>query len=154
MENRGLSPAFTIVEFAIVLLIVALVFGTITPVYFHIIEKKRIDYAMDEITKFQRDIDRFSRKNNRYPDALTEIYAIAPVDPWGAPYKYLNIKNSPAGSVNPRTNNNLARINADYDLYSEGPDTMSLSPIAASESRDDIIRGRNGNFVGTAADYK
>jgi len=145
----------TLVEIAIVILIAALIIGTVTPVYLHIIENKRIDLAVDEITRLQKDIDRFGRRNMRFPNDLAEVYPTVPVDPWGNPYQYINIKNaiSPA-MINPRTDNNLKRLNADYDLYSDGRDKTSLSPVSANESRDDIIRAKNGNYVGIASEYR
>jgi general secretion pathway protein G len=150
-QYSGLS----LVEIAIVILIAALIVGTVTPVYLRIIENKRTDLAITEITGFQRDIDRFGRRNMRYPQNLAEVYPAAPIDPWGNPYQYTNIKNAISpGSVNPRTDNNLKRLNADYDLYSNGPDKTSLSPVAANESRDDIIRAKNGNYVGIASEYR
>ena len=145
---------FTLVEFSIVLLVAVLVVGTATPAYLYLVDKGRTDKAMDEIKEMQRDVDRFRRKNNRYPESLTEIYPELPIDPWGNPYQYLNIKNAAnPGTINPRTDKNFIPLNVDYDLFSEGADTESLSPIGASESRDDIIRGKNGDFVGLAADY-
>jgi len=145
---------FTLVELSIVLLVAVLIVGTATPAYLYLVDKGRTDKAMDEIKEMQRDVDRFRRKNNRYPDSLTETYPESPIDPWGNPYHYLNIKNaSNPGAINPRTDNNFIPLNVDYDLFSEGADTDSLSPIGASESRDDIIRGKNGDFVGLAADY-
>jgi len=142
-----------IIEFCIALIIAALVIGTITPVYLRIIEKKRIDYTINEIVEFQRDINRFERKFNRYPNDLSEIYPTIPIDPWGTPYHYQNIRNA-QGMVNTRTNNDLAPINGDYDLFSAGPDKLTLPPVSASESRDDIIRGRNGNFIGIATEFR
>jgi len=44
-------------------------------------------------------------------------------------------------------------INSDYDLYSKGPDGLSLKPLTAAPSRDDIVRANNGSFIGIAADY-
>ena len=148
------QPGITLVEFSIALFVVVLIFGTATPAYLYLVDKGRTDKAVDEIKEMQRDVDRFRRKNNRYPDILTEIYPGLPIDPWGNPYQYLNIKNAPLpGAINPRTDNNFIKLNVDYDLFSEGADTESLSPIGASDSRDDIIRGKNGDFVGLAIDY-
>ena len=144
----------TLVELAIVLLIAVLIIGTITPVYFHIIESKRTDLAIAEITRMQKYIDRFGRKNSRLPADLTELTGSAPMDPWGNPYRYINIRDNTSAAINPRTTDNLKRLNADYDLYSDGPDKSSLSPIGANESRDDIIRARNGNYIGIARDLR
>jgi general secretion pathway protein G len=154
IHTLSTERAFTLIEFAIVVLIAALVIGTVTPVYLHIIDEKKTDYAVDEITRMQRDIDRFSKKNGRYPDTLAEIFTTVPLDPWGTPYRYLKLKGPSPGQGNPRVNNTMARINSDYDLYSDGPDQASLSPVSASESRDDVIRARNGNYIGVAAELR
>lgn len=52
-----------------------------------------------------------------------------------------------------RKDKNLVPINSDYDLYSKGPDGQSSSPLTASISQDDIVRGRNGTFFGKASEY-
>jgi len=149
------SSGFTLLELAIVVLVAALVIGTVTPVYLHIIDNKRIDLAVNEISGFQKDIDRFGRRNARFPETLNELYPVPPLDPWGNPYRYTNIRNATSsGTINPRTDNNLKPLNADYDLYSNGPDSISLSPVAASESRDDIVRAKNGNYIGVAREYR
>jgi hypothetical protein len=51
-----------LIELPMVLLVAALIIGTLTPVYLHIIKSKRIDRAIDEINSIQQDIDRFHRK--------------------------------------------------------------------------------------------
>ena len=52
-----------------------------------------------------------------------------------------------------RKDHNLVPINSDFDLFSAGPDGKSTGPLTAKASRDDIIRGSDGAFVGRAADY-
>jgi general secretion pathway protein G len=44
-------------------------------------------------------------------------------------------------------------INADFDVYSTGKDGLSAASIGAQPSRDDIIRGRSGSFIGLASSY-
>jgi hypothetical protein len=123
------------------------VVGTAIPAYVYLVDKARTKKTIDEISEMQRDI-------NRYPDNLNEIYPAPPVDPWGNTYKFLNIKDAAnPGVINPRTDNNFKTLNVDYDLYSVGSDALSLAPLGAIESRDDIIRGKNGNFVGIVIDY-
>ncbi len=149
------ASGFTLLELAIVVLVAALIIGTVTPVYLHIIDNKRTDLAVNEISGMQKEIDRFGRRNARLPENLNELYPDPPLDPWGNPYRYTNIRNAiTPGAINPRTDNNLKPLNADYDLYSDGPDRVSLSPVAASESRDDIIRAKNGNYIGVAMEYR
>jgi len=52
-----------------------------------------------------------------------------------------------------RKDKNLVPINSDYDLYSMGPDGKTTSALTAAISQDDIVRGRDGIFIGLAADY-
>lgn len=135
------------------ILVAALVIGAGVPGYLYIVENARRDRAIEQITDMQRDITRFKRKNNRFPDTLAEIFPRTQQDPWGNAYFYLNIANSPnPASINSRKDNNLKPLNVDFDLYSAGGDGLSLSPIGASESRDDIVRADNGDYVGIAAD--
>jgi general secretion pathway protein G len=47
----------------------------------------------------------------------------------------------------------LVPINSDYDLYSMGPDGESRAPLQAEPSRDDVIRGGDGAFIGLASDF-
>ena len=106
----------------------------------------------DEIVDIQTNIDDFLYDNGFYPDSLSEIFNPVPLDPWGNPYQFLNhITANGIGKF--RKDKNLVPINSDYDLYSMGPDGRSSSPLTASMSHDDIIRGRNGAYVGIAINY-
>ena len=148
------NSGFTLIELSMVILVAAIIVGTATPAYFYLVDKARTNKTIDEIKEMQRDINRYNRKNIHFPDSLAEIYPIPPFDPWGRPYQFLNIKNAPnPGAINPRTDKSFKRLNADYDLYSQGSDAVSLSPTGASESRDDIIRGKNGDLIGISIDY-
>jgi general secretion pathway protein G len=52
-----------------------------------------------------------------------------------------------------RKDRSLVPINSDFDLFSMGRDGQSQPPLTAGPSRDDIVRGNDGGFVGRAADY-
>ena len=146
--------AYTMVEIALVLLIAGLLYGMLRPAYTHIIDEERSDVAIKEITDIETKIDQFKKDNGRYPDSLDELFSPAPLDPWGNPYQYLNIQNYPNKSKGKlRKDKNLIPINSDYDLYSMGPDGKSTSAITANISHDDIVRGRNGSYVGLATKY-
>lgn len=97
-------------------------------------------------------IDKFFEENGFFPDSLDEIYDPVPLDPWGNPFQYIN-HDTGNGNGKLRKDKNLVPINSDYDLYSMGPDGKTASPLTASISHDDIVRGRNGAFVGLALDY-
>ena len=52
-----------------------------------------------------------------------------------------------------RKDHNEHPLSTDFDLYSMGKDGKSVAPLTAKASRDDIIRARNGGFIGLASDY-
>jgi general secretion pathway protein G len=59
-------------------------------------------------------------------------------------------------NVNPsivRWDKNLKPINADYDLYSCGPDGVSKQKLTHKDSLDDIVRANGGAYIGIAQDY-
>jgi general secretion pathway protein G len=52
-----------------------------------------------------------------------------------------------------RKDHALNPINSDYDLYSLGKNGVSKKQISQKDSVDDIIRARDGGFIGLAADF-
>jgi len=152
VNRRQKNKAFTVIEFAVVLLIVALFYFALAPAILAMVDKVQSKTTIDEITDMQGDIDDFFEENGFFPDSLDEIYDPVPLDPWGNPFQYLNHDTSP-GQGAWRKDKNLVPINSDYDLYSMGPDGKTASPLTAAISYDDIIRGRDGAFAGLAIDY-
>lgn len=47
----------------------------------------------------------------------------------------------------------LVPINSDYDLYSQGADGRSMPSLNSLVSRDDVIRARDGAYVGLAGRF-
>ena len=155
MPNRPRrNHAYTFIEIAVVLLIMALIISMVPPAYMNIVTTQRSDDAAKELEDLSGKITEYYLNNGHYPDSLDEVVAPVPVDPWGMPYQYLRIAGgSTSGLGKQRKDKNLVPINSDYDLYSMGPDGQSVSPLTANPSRDDIVRGRNGQFFGLATDY-
>ena len=148
------SRAYTLTEVAVVLLIAALMFSMVAPVYLNMVETAKSDDVLQELTDMSHEIDDFYKKHGHYPDSLEEVISPVPLDPWGRPYQYLRIDGGTGkGMGQLRKDKNLVPINTDFDLYSMGPDGESVPPLTASTSKDDIIRGRDGKFFGVAADY-
>ncbi len=156
MNNKEINikknKAFTTIEIAVVVIIVSLFFMTFSPAALKMVESAKITTATQAMKEIQADIDNFYKENGRYPDSLEEVFGEAPLDEWGNPYQYLNMDKA-KGNGKKRKDKNLVPINSDYDLYSMGPDGKSASPLTASTSQDDIVRGRNGSFVGLATEY-
>ncbi len=144
--------AFTLIELLTVVAILALITGIAIPSYSSYMQRARIAQARSEIVTIDAQIARFEVANNSaLPDSLDQLGG-APLDPWGNPYQYTNLR-IPANLSQARMDHNLHPINTDYDLYSMGPDGRSVRPLTAMPSRDDIIRGRNGRFIGLATDF-
>jgi general secretion pathway protein G len=57
------------------------------------------------------------------------------------------------GNGKARKDKFLVPINSDYDLYSDGQDGQSASPLTAKASQDDIVRAANGSYVGLASQF-
>ena len=145
---------YSLIEMAVVVIIFGLLFGMIRPAYIYYLDKAKSEDVMDELVEIEVGIDEFFDNNGYYPDSLDEVFSPVPVDPWGNPYQYLKIDGGDInGQGQKRKDKNLVPINSDYDLYSSGPDGQSVPPLTANASQDDIVRGRNGDFIGYASDY-
>lgn len=144
--------AYTIMELALVVLIVSLVYSTASPVYYKIMDDAKSESSNEGIQDIAAEINKFIQDKGFYPDSLEEVLGYTPLDPWGNPYQYLRIDGF-TGLGKMRKDKNLVPINSDYDLFSMGPDGKSVPPLTANSSKDDIVRGRNGKFFGTASDY-
>jgi general secretion pathway protein G len=142
----------TVIELLIAVAVVGVLAAIALPNYSQYMERGRIAQAAGDIRTIELSIARFSMTSNgRFPDSLADI-GVTTNDPWGRPYQYLNVQTvRNRGPV--RKDRALNPINTDYDLYSLGRDGRSVPPLTAAHSRDDIVRGRNGQFVGKAEDF-
>ena len=60
---------------------------------------------------------------------------------------------APHGNGHARKDKVLKPLNSDFDLYSVGPDGQTQASLTSSVSRDDVVRARDGAFIGTAAEF-
>ena len=152
--RRRCLRAYSLVELAVAIVILGLLFSMVRPVYLYYIDTAKSDSAADELQEIADKIDQYYKDHGAFPDSLDQVISPPPVDPWGSPYQYLRIDGGAGPGLGmQRKDKNLVPINSDYDLYSSGPDRKSASPLTAKISQDDIVRGRNGAFIGYATDY-
>ena len=52
-----------------------------------------------------------------------------------------------------RVDSNDYQINFDYDLYSMGRDGKTNKELSHNDSEDDVIRGKDGSFIGPVSKY-
>lgn len=148
MRHAGM----TLVEVMLVVAILAVLVSIGYPSYQGYLDRAKVAEAKADILEIETAITRYSIENNAFPDDLSDIGMGNFLDPWGNPYQYLNIATT-KGNGKVRKDHALVPINSDYDLYSMGKDGKSVSPLTAKLSRDDVVRGRNGQFVGLASDF-
>jgi len=148
---RRQSKAFTIIELMIAIAILGVAAAIAIPIYTEYKVKLNTAIAVKDIVNIQVVVESYYQAKDIFPNSLTDVSMNLLLDPWGAPYVYLNLDGVPIGLM--RKDQALVPINSDYDLYSIGPDGASVAPLTAMASRDDIVRGNNGSFIGVAADY-
>ncbi len=148
---RRQSKAFTLIEVMIAVAILGVAAAIAIPIYTEYKVKLNTAIAVKDIVNIQVAVESYYQAKDVFPNSLTDVSMNLLLDPWGAPYVYLNLDGVPIGQM--RKDQALVPINSDYDLYSMGPDGASVAPLTATASRDDIVRGNNGAFIGVAADY-
>ena len=133
--------------------------GIALPLYGQAVDAARITRAIGDIRAMANEIMAFQILNGDVPDTLDEIEYAAHRDPYGNPYEYFKFGSGPGGGGGgggmgqARKDKFLVPINSRYDLYSMGKDGASVSPLTATQSRDDIIMTNDGGFVGLAKNY-
>lgn len=142
---------FTIVELMITLAIVGLLAMIAVPAYENYAERVEANDTVKDLIAIQLAIDDFVLTFGNLPNSLADIGMNNMEDPWGNPYVYANHAAIPPGHR--RKDHSLVPINSDYDLYSTGEDGASAPPLTANPSKDDIVRGRDGGFIGKATEY-
>jgi general secretion pathway protein G len=141
----------TLIELMLGLIVLALLGSIALPSYRAHVERSRVSEAIADIKRIELAIERFVTNRGGHPASLADLGGTAPVDPWGRPYRYLRMEGANVGQV--RKDHAQHPLNTDYDLYSMGADGLTASPLTAAGSRDDIVRARNGSFVGRASTY-
>lgn len=156
MTNLGSSKinGFNVLDLTLTLVIASLLAALAVPAYNGFIDKGKNARAIGDIGSISIEIESFRLRNNdQIPLNLDELPSEVPLDPWGNPYRFLNIKAAGPGNGGLRKDGKLNPLNTDFDLFSMGSDGDSKGPLSAKASRDDIVRANNGDFIGRGEDY-
>ncbi|UCF82106.1 MAG: prepilin-type N-terminal cleavage/methylation domain-containing protein [Desulfobacteraceae bacterium] len=148
-KKRGVG--FTLVEMLTVIAILGTLSSIAVPAYSRYVERTRITACIAEIRMLERGIFGYEGANGNLPNNLNNIGLGNVLDPWGNPYQYLPVAGTPQGQL--RKDRFLVPLNSDFDLYSMGKDGISLPPLTAHASHDDILRANDGGYVGLASEY-
>lgn len=151
---RTRSKGFGLFDLMATVVIAAMLTSLAVPAYDRAIRRAQLAKAIGDISGLSLAIEQFRLNNqDRIPDSLDELNVDIPVDPWGRPYAFLNIRTGDPGKALLRKDGKLNPLNSDFDLYSRGKDGDSKGPLNAQASRDDIVRANDGAFIGLAEDY-
>ena len=151
MKNNIFIYGFTIIELMIALAIAGVIMMVAVPAYQDYGKRVEADQAVKDMIVIQFQIDDYELTNGILPNTLADIGMAGMEDPWGNPYAYTNYATNPPGAR--RKDKNLNPLNSDYDLFSMGEDGQTNKQIITPKSQDDIIRGRDGSFMGFAKDF-
>jgi general secretion pathway protein G len=159
MDSRELRHALnkfqsgmTLIELSLVISIIAVLSAIAIPKYEAYKDRVNVNHAETDIAYISTFIKQYETDNRVFPDSLDDVGLGSKLDPWGNPYQYYNIETA-KGKGHLRKDKSLNPINSDYDLYSMGKDGKSVTPLTAPASQDDVIRARDGQFVGLASDF-
>ena len=145
------QTGITLLELVIVMIVAGLLASLAIPAFNGYVQRSRTARAIGDIGSLSAQLYRWQSNTRRFPDTLAEAGLDGGLDPWGQPYRYLNI--AKAAPNEPRKDKNLHPINTDFDLYSIGPDGNTATALTAKASQDDVIRANNGGFINSAAKY-
>jgi general secretion pathway protein G len=148
------TEGFSLVEVLIAITVIAALTAIALPKFNSYKDQQKVSLAVADLRVLDNQIKSYKLNNEKLPAALSDLPQLAPSDPWGRAYQYLNIEDADAktkGSI--RKDKNLVPINSDFDLYSKGPDGKSTPPLTAKDSLDDIVRANDGGYFGVASKY-
>jgi general secretion pathway protein G len=150
---RGRS-GFTLLELMFTVAVGTLLIAIAVPTYSAVVDRQRTSRAIADLSRISLLIERYRTTHSfDAPMTLDELGEI-PLDPWGNEYRYLNFAADIPGIQGLiRKDHNLHPLNSEFDLYSVGPDGESRAPLTARASRDDIVYGRDGGFIGPASEF-
>jgi general secretion pathway protein G len=149
--TRRRQQGFTLLELFIALAVGILLASVAIPAFNGYVERSRVARAVGDIGTISLQLYRWQLNSLAFPATLAEAGILPGNDPWGRPYVYLRVAGANVGLL--RKDHNLVPINTDFDLYSVGKDGQSAAALTAQKSRDDVVRGNNGQYIGLAQNY-
>jgi general secretion pathway protein G len=152
LRRRCRAAGQTIIEMMIVVLILMVLVGIAVGGYQNYRERIRVAQAITDIAAMAVTIKHYMTDNQSPPASLADVRLQDKLDPWGRTYFYLDLTTQ-SGKGKSRRDKKLNPLNSEFDLYSAGKDGLTQTQLTAHNSRDDVVRARDGKFIGLASDF-
>ena len=143
---------FSLIEAMIALATVGLLAVVAVPLLAQYAERARVVRAVVDIGDMSAVIKQWALDNRGLPETLDAVGLGARLDPWGHPYRYQELETQ-KGKGKSRKDKKLNPLNTDFDLYSIGRDGDTVLPLPPPVSHDDVVRARDGRFIGLGKDF-
>jgi len=149
-----LQRGFTLIELVIAVAILAIVAAAAIPIYEGYSNEARLSRTIQDMRQMALILDDLFEDGSP-PATLASVGLDTMTDPWGNPYRYLWLRGNPAPGINGqrRRDRSMNPVNSDYDLYSIGPDGLTVAQFAGGPAQDDVVRANDGDFFGLARDH-
>ncbi len=149
---RGLG-GFTLLELVFAVAVVAVLAILAVGQFSKYIDSSKSAAAQADIALMEMQLLRYRNNNdNALPDTLAQIGQGEFLDPWQRPYHYTKLEGV-KGNGSARKDKKLNPLNSDYDLFSAGKNGVFKTQVSQKDSLDDVIRARDGAYIGLAADF-
>ncbi len=150
-KRIAFEKGLTLIELILVMAIIGVLAAIAIPAYQDYQEKARVNAAVMDISTMAFTIAAYWQDERSYPDSLADVDLGGKLDPWGYPYRYLNLDKNGNGGA--RRDKNLNPLNTDFDLYSIGKNAKTRLSVSQQDSLDDIVRVFDGKFIDLAAKF-
>jgi len=151
----GPRAAYTLIELVTVMVIVGILASLGVPRLNDAFDKALVAKAITDVRAIASDLSIYFMNSGVMPDDLSGVDHDTTLDPWGAPYQYLDLTQGKQGGSGPKPRKDrfLVPINSDFDLYSKGADGETATALTVKISQDDVLRAADGKFIGLAIDF-
>ena len=150
--TRIQKAGLTLIELMLVVMVIGVLAAIAMPMYSNYRDRVNRSTAILDIRVIQLLITDYATNGGLFPASLADVGNGDKLDPWGRIYQYVDLT-TVNGHGLARKDRRLNPINSDFDLYSMGKDGVSKPQLTQKDSLDDIVRARDGAFVGLASDF-